>query len=98
MQWTQPVKLFAGVSGTVTVPSGSVVLAIRAIGNGSIQGVPDGQGGAVTITIPNASQWFEYTPGSWNIRCINAGGLNWTFNFVGTTAYMIEIGNSGGGC
>ncbi len=97
---TQPIKAFAGTSGTVNVPQGSVLLYLTAVGNGTIAGVPDGQGGSLTVTIPNTSQWFVYDSPSLNMKFAapNSPAQGpWAVVFTGTTSYYMEVMNPHGG-
>lgn len=95
---TTPIKGYSGVSGTVHVPKGCVLLYLTATGNGTIQGFPDGQGGSLTITIPNTSQWFLYDSPSMQM-VLNPGPSSsvWDIVFTGTTAYYFEVTNPAGG-
>ncbi len=95
---TQPTKIYTGVSGTVNVPKGCVLLYLTATGNGSIIGMPDGQGGSNTVTIPNTSQWFLYdAPGLGTIFNPGPSASTWAITFSGTTSYLMEVMNPAGG-
>jgi hypothetical protein len=98
---TQPIKAFTGTAGSVNVPRGSVLVYLTATGNGSIIGIPDGQGNSLTLTIPNTSQWFIYDSPSLALKFSSNSSPNqadpWVVVFSGTTAYYMEIMNPSGG-
>jgi hypothetical protein len=87
-----PRKLFAGVSGTVTCPTGSQILHLKFVG-GTLQ-MPDGQGSVVLIT--GTTDWFSYDPMHLNATMQGAGGGQLLLTFAGTTAYFVELQSKGG--
>jgi hypothetical protein len=78
----------AGTSGTPTIPSGAVLLNVQALpasGGGTIV-MPDGKGSTVTITLPDASNGFDYKPFHTNRKTTAANQLV----FTGTSTYFVE--------
>ncbi len=94
-----PTKIYTGANGTVNIPQGSILLHLAAVGNGSVIGVPDGQGNSVTIPIPNTTQWFTFDPNHMNcvFRAANSPAQGpWAIVFSGTTSYFLEVANPQG--
>jgi hypothetical protein len=99
MNW--PTKIFAGTSGNINVPQGSVLLHLKAVATsgGSIIGVPDAQGGSATVTVPTGSQWWTMDPGHMGIifRSRNNPGQGlWLVVFSSTNSYFLEVANPQG--
>ena len=96
---TKPTKIFAGTSGTVNVPVGSVLLHLRILG-GSVIGIPDGQGNSITLT-GGAAGWLEYDPWHLNVKFQQANDTSpaatWAVVFSGTSSYVLEVMNPQGG-
>ncbi len=96
----KPTKIFSGTAATINVPVGSVLLHLRAIGAGTIAGIPDGQGGSLTLTT-TAAGWLEYDPCHLNVKFqAPAGatlGATWSVVFSGTSSFILEVMNPNGG-
>ena len=96
MSWqglNRRVARFAGVSGTVAVQPGTVLLRLRAEGAGGTIAMPDGKGGVLTVTIP-PSGVFEDVSYEHELSVFGgpgqAAGLN-QLVFTGTTSYFVEV-------
>ena len=83
---TGQTKRFAGVSGTVTVPAGCVILEVAAHSSGAATvTLPDGKGGTLTLPVPSTG--YGYAPK--HALCI----VNAAFDIVfsGTDGYFVEL-------
>lgn len=86
-------KLFAGVSGTVTCPTGSQILHLKFSG-GTLE-IPDGVGGVVLITGISGA-FFDYDPYHLNAVMQGAGAGQLILTFAGTASYFVELQSKGG--
>ena len=93
---TWPMKRFTGVSGTVTLPAGSIIIYMQFTG-GTCQGFPDGQGAGLTITAA-AGSGFSYAPIHLGSKTLPNGGTGaaTVLTFAGTSMYFVEAINPTG--
>ena len=90
-----PIKRFAGTSGTVALPAGAIILNLQAgtdSGGGTVAGIPDGQGGTITLTLPASSNGYNLDPKHLGIVMQVAGNIT----FTGTTTYYLEVASKAG--
>jgi hypothetical protein len=85
-----PLKRFSGTSGTIAAKSGWIILNLQAgtdSGGGTVAGIPDGQGGSITLTLPASSNGYNIDPKHLGIVMAADGNIV----FSGTTTYYLEV-------
>jgi len=85
-----PLKRFSGTSGTIAAKKGWIILNLQAgtdSGGGTVAGIPDGQGGSITLTLPASSNGYNIDPKHLGIVMAADGNIV----FSGTTTYYLEV-------
>lgn len=87
---TGPLKRFTGTATTVALKKGSIILNLQATAQtngGSVSGIPDGQGGFITVTLTKGDNGINIDPKHLGIVMTADGNIV----FTGTDYFWLEV-------